>query len=574
MRLGYTKSKNHTSYYVYKTGYKNGRNTTVTVEKLGNETAIREKYGVEDAEAWARKHVEKLNRKAAEKNSVINIPFSPSVSIPTEGRRSFNVGYTFLQQIYYDLGLHTICTMIKRRHKFSYNLNSILSRLVYARIIYPSSKLATYELSQKFIEQPDFDSHQIYRALSVLADEADYIQSSIYKNSLKLLQRKTGVIYYDCTNYYFETEEASGIRQYGHSKENRPNPIVQMGLFMDRDGIPLAFTIDPGNTNEQITLKPLEQKLLSDFSMSRFVVCTDAGLASTGNRLYNNEEGRAFITVQSLKTLKGFQKEWALEKDGWKKAGGQKGYLYNLEEIDEEKEYDSLFYKERWFNENHLEQRMIVTYQLKYRDYLRNIRNRQIERAKAKVNKPSTIKRKSQQDPSRLISRNSMTVDGEAAERDVYYLDEDIIRQEEKYDGFYAVCTNLDNDADTLEILSVNKRRWKIEESFRIVKHELRARPAYLSRDERIRAHFMTCFLALIVYRFLEKKLDNKYTASEIIGCLRDMNMTKLEGYGYIPSYDRTELTDALHKAFEWDTSKEIVTSAEMRNICKRSKNR
>lgn len=574
MRLGYTKSKNHTSYYVYKTGYKNGRNTTVTVEKLGNETAIREKYGVEDAEAWARKHVEELNRKAAAKEPVINVPFSPSASIPAGSRRSFNVGYTFLQQIYYDLGLHTVCTMIKRRHKFSYNLNSILSRLVYARIIYPSSKLATSELSKKFVEQPDFDSHQIYRALSVLADEADYIQSSVYKNSLKLLNRRTGVIYYDCTNYYFETEEASGIRQYGHSKENRPNPIVQMGLFMDRDGIPLAFTIDPGNTNEQVTLKPLEQKLLSDFSMSKFVVCTDAGLASTGNRLYNNEDGRAFITVQSLKTLKGFQKEWALEKDGWKKAGDRKERLYNLEEIDEEKEYDSLFYKERWFNENHLEQRMIVTYQLKYRDYLRNIRGRQIERARTKVNRPSSINRKSQQDPSRLISRNSMTADGEAAEKDVYYLDEDIISQEEKYDGFYAVCTNLDNDADALEILSVNKRRWKIEECFRIMKHEFRARPAYLSRDERIRAHFMTCFLALIVYRLLEKKLDDKYTASEIISCLRDMNMTKLDGYGYIPSYDRTELTDALHKAFGWDTSKEIVTSAEMRNICKRSKNR
>ena len=382
--------------------------------------------------------------------------------------------------------------------------------------------------------------------------------------------RMTGVIYYDCTNYYFEIEEASGDKQYGVSKEHRPNPIVQMGLFMDAEGIPLAFCINPGNTNEQTTLRPLEKKLLEDFDLSRFVVCTDAGLSSTDNRKFNDKQGRAFITTQSVKILKKFQEDWCLEPKGWRLFGERK--QYDITTIDEEAHYEDTFYKERWFKENGIEQRMIVTYSVKYRDYLRHIRSSQVQRAEKKVKTPSAIKRTSQTDPKRFISRQSMTYDGEVAERDVYYINDEVIAQEERYDGFYAVCTNLEDDAQ--EIVSINRRRWQIEACFRIMKHEFKARPAYVARDDRIKAHFMTCFLALIVYRFLEKKLDNKYTVSEIVSCLRNMNVTKLEGYGYIPSYDRTELTDALHNAFGFDTSLEIVPIARMRNICKRSKNR
>ncbi len=573
MRLKISRSPHSNSYYVIKSAYVNKRITSVIVEKLGNDKFIRETYGVDDPEAWAREYVAELNRKAKDEESKMSISFSPVASIPLGEKRSFNTGYLFLQKLFYDLGLSSICTMIKRRHKFEYDLTSILSRLLYARIIYPSSKKGTCELSERFVEAPNFELHQIYRALSVLAKEADYIQSTLYKNSLKYTDRKTGIIYYDCTNYYFEIEEEAGIKQYGHSKEKRPNPIVQMGLFMDREGIPLAFCINPGNTNEQTTLRPLEQKLLTDFDLSRFVVCTDAGLSSTDNRLFNEKDGRAFITVQSLKTLKKFQKEWALDPTGWRIMNGNED-LYDIDKLNEDIHHDTVFFKERWFKENGIEQRMIVTYQIKYREYLRGIRNGQIERAKAKVNTPSRIKGKTRQDPSRFIGRNSMTYDGEVAYRDVYYLNEEVIAQEEQYDGFYAVCTSLDEDAPAGEIISINKRRWRIEECFRIMKHEFKARPAFLTRDDRITAHFMTCFIALILYRMLEKKLGEKYTTTRIISTLRDMNMTKLEGYGYIPSYERTELTDELHRIFEWDTSKEIVSIAGMRNICKRSKNR
>ena len=569
MRLRITKSAHSRSFSVIKSAYINKKRTTVTVERLGNEKYICETYGVDDAEAWARNYVADLNKKSQEEDSSVYISFSPVRSIPLEEQRSFNVGYLFLQDIYYDLGLNKICTAIKRKHKFDYNLNAILSRLVYTRILYPGSKKSTWEQSQKFIEAPDFELHQVYRALSILSLESDYIQSTLYKNSLKLSSRQTDVIYYDCTNYYFEIEQADGDKQYGYSKDHKPNPIVQMGLFMDRDGIPLAFCINPGNTNEQVTLKPLEKKLLSGFSLSRFVVCTDAGLSSHDNRRFNDRGGRAFITTQSVKKLKAFQEEWLLDPEGWQVLG-QPGCIMSLSDLDEEKGLETTLYKERWFNENDLEQRMIVTFSLKYRNYMRKIRGRQIEKVRTKLDHPSALKEKRPTDPNRFIKEERCTQEGEVAEHTLYSLDEDRIGQEEKYDGFYAICTNLEDDAE--EIAKINHQRWQIEECFRIMKHEFKARPAFLQRDERIQAHFMTCFLALIVHRYLENRTENRYTAESLIRQLRDMDMVKLEGYGYTPSYNRTELTDLLHQEFGFDTSKELIPIAKMRNICKNTK--
>lgn len=575
MRLKITKSAHSNSYSVIKSAYRNGVITSVLVEKLGNDKEICEKYGVSDAEKWAREYVAALNKKSEEEKAKISITYSPSKEIKKNERRSFNAGYLFLQKTYYELGLNKICIAIKRKHSFKYDLNSILSRLVYSRIIYPGSKKNSFEESVNFIEQPNFELHQVYRALSVMNEEMDYIQAQLYKNSLQLSKRNTGVIYYDCTNYYFEIEhddEDGGLRKYGVSKENRPNPIVQMGLFMDGDGIPLAFCINPGNTSEQVTLTPLEKKLLADFSLSDFVVCTDAGLSSYANRRFNDHHGRAFITAQSIKILKAFQQEWVLDRNNWKKYGDSSEKVFCIDDIDEEKNHDTVFYKERWFNENNLEYRIIVTYSVKYRNYQRYIRGKQIERAMKNINKPSDLKKKRSTDAKRFIKEDRCTDDGELAENSVFSIDGNKIAEEEKYDGFYAVCTNLEDDAS--QIVSINRRRWEIEECFRIIKHEFKARPAYLTREERIKAHFMTCFIALIVYRYLEMKLDNKYTVSEIVETLRKMNLLKQEGYGYIPAYDRTNLTDHLHKVTGISTSTEIIPMAKMRSICKETKSK
>lgn len=570
MRLQVSKTKNAASFYVVKSVYIDGKRTNKVVEKLGTYEELKVKLDNRDPYEWAKEYVEYLNRLEKEnKQPDVIAKYSPSTIIEKGKQHNFNGGYLFLQQIYHELGLNKICKKISDKHKFTFDLNSILSRLIYGRVIFPASKLATHQLSKKFIEQPNFDVHQIYRALEVIATESDYIQSEIYSNSLKITKRNSGILYYDCTNYYFEIEQAEGVKQYGYSKEHRPNPIVQMGLFMDGNGIPLAFSITKGNTNEQLTLKPLEEKILSDFNLSKFVVCTDAGLASNANRKFNDKDDRAFITTQSIKKLKGYLRDWALNPEGWHLPGGNK--TYHITEIDEEKYIDKIFYKERWIKENGLEQKMLVTYSIKHKLYQRKIRNSQIERAQKIIHtNPTKLKKANQNDFKRFIERTHYTSDGKEAKKESYSIDTELILKEEAFDGFYAVCTNLEDDADA--IINVNKRRWEIEESFRIMKTEFKARPVYLSRDDRIEAHFMTCFLSLIIYRLLEKRLNEKYTCNDIIEGLRDLNFNEIKAEGYAPSYTRTDFTDDLHDAFGFRTDYEIVTLKEMKKILKKTK--
>ncbi len=569
MRLSISKSKNSTSLYIIKSTYENGVRSSKVVEKLGTVKDLSKKLNGQDPIEWAKKYIEELNKKEEDENREIIVKYSPSKVIVKGEQRSFNGGYLFLQQIYHELKLNKICAQISRKYKFTFDINSILSRLLYARIIYPSSKLATFQLSSKFIEQPNFELQHIYRALEVIAKETDLIQSSLYNNSLKLSKRNTGVLYYDCTNYFFEIEQEDGLKQYGPSKEHKPNPIVQMGLFMDGDGVPLAFSINKGNTNEQLTLRPLEEKILSDFYLSKFVVCTDAGLASNSNRQFNNKGERAFITTQSLKKLKSHLKKWALNPKGWNLSDD--GKTYDITKLDETNDRDRVFHKERWIKENGLEQRIIVTYSIKYRDYQRNIRNSQVERARKAIDSNSIkLKKSSPNDYKRFVENSHYTADGEVAEHEIYSIDTGLIAKEEVFDGFYAVCTNLEDDVSV--IISVNKRRWEIEECFRIMKSEFKARPVYLSRDDRIIAHFTTCFISLVIYRLLEKKLNSKYTCQEIMDGLRDMNFFKIKGEGYVPAYTRTDFTDDLHEAFGFRTDYQIVSTGKMRKILKSTK--
>lgn len=566
MRLSISKSKNSTSLYVIKSTYMNEIHSSKIVEKLGTYDELLVKLNGQDPYEWAKGYIAELNKKEMEETGKIMVQYSPTKLLEKEQQRSFNGGYLFLQKIYHELGLHKICKEISQRHKFTYNLDSILSRLLYGRVIFPSSKLSTFNLSSRFLEKPDFDIQHIYRSLEVISKEADFIQSELYKNSLVLGKRNTGILYYDCTNYFFEIEQEHGLKQYGYSKEHKPNPIVQMGLFMDGDGIPLAFSITKGNTNEQLTLKPLEQKILDDFKLSKFVVCTDAGLAGNYNRKFNDQGERAFITTQSIKKLKNHLKEWALTSEGWSLSGDSK--VYDISSIDEEKFSDRTFHKERWIKEDELEQKLVVTYSIKHRDYQRAIRNSQIERAiKLVEDNPSKMKISNQNDYKRFIDKTSVTSDGEVAEKHLYSLDTEVILKEEPYDGFYAVCTNLEDDAS--EIIKINHSRWEIEECFRIMKSEFKARPVYLSRDDRIAAHFTTCFLSLVLYRYLEKRLDNKFTCSEIVQGLKDMNFYEVPADGYIPTYTRTDFTDAMHDSFGFRTDYQIIKSAKMKNIFK-----
>ncbi|MDD4406838.1 MAG: IS1634 family transposase [Bacilli bacterium] len=570
MRLKTTESKNFKFYYIIKDINKNGKRTTMIVERLGTLDNIKLRAGAINPNVWLKEYICKLNIEEKEnKRKLIKI-YSPFKQININKQKTFNGGYLFLQDIYYNLELNKICDEITNKYQFKYDLNSILSNLIYSRIIYPSSKLKTVELSKNFIEQPNFEYQHVLRALEVISNETDFIQAELYKNSLKYAKRNDKILFYDCTNYYFEIEQENGLKQYGISKENKPSPIVQMGLFLDGDGIPLAFDITPGNTNEQVTLRPLEEKIINDFNNSKFVVCTDAGLASKSNRKFNNTNNRRFITTQPLKKLKTFLKDWSLDlHKEWKLPGSDKIFDISKLRNDEEliKLYeDKFFYKERWIKEDGLEQRLIITYSVKYQEYQKQIRETQINRALKLIEKnPKKIGKVRNNDPKRFINTTTTTIEGEVAEENYYSLDVDKINNEAKFDGLYAVCTNLEDPVD--EIIKINKRRWEIEESFRIMKSEFKARPVYLSRDDRIKAHFTTCFLALVIYRYLESKLDSKFTVSEIIEILKNMNFLYEDHEGYIPIYKRTNLTDLLHQKFDFRTDYEIISEKSFKKI-------
>ncbi len=575
MRLNKVKSKNALSYYIIRSVRRDGKNSSEIVKKLGTEKSIKETYGVDDVDAWAKEQLRMMNEEEAASDHRVLIPLSTDRIVDTDKRLSFNAGYLFLQQIYYKLGLPSICRKIKKESSFEYDLNEILSRLIYGRILYPSSKLSCYEQSQGLVEQPGFELHQVYRALTTLSENSDMIQAELYKNSKKLIKRNTGVLFYDCTNYFFEMERESGLKQYGPSKEHRPNPIVQMGLFMDKSGIPLAFCINPGNQNEQLSLKPLEQQIMRDFELSKFIVCTNAGLSSDANRRFNNYGERSFITTQSIKKLNAALKDWCLDPKGWELEGSRKKYdISKLEDTKENRK--KIFYKQRLiegYDEERditFDQTIIVTFSLKYKEYQQTIRSRQIERAKKLINKPSSADKRSQNDAKRFIKKTPFTNDGEIANRAMYELDEAAIAEESRYDGFYAVCTNLDDSP--AEIAKINHDRWEIEESFRIMKCEFEARPVYLQRDDRIEAHFLTCFIALMIYRILEKQLGEKYTCDEIISALRSMDMRLIGNHGYIPCYTRTALTDILHENAGFRTDYELMTPKTMAGIVRRTK--
>src|SRR5574344_890940 len=571
MRLKISKSKNTTLFYIIKDYTKNGKRSTKIIKRIGNLNDVKIMAGNMDYNLWLKEYVKQYNDKHCKSETVI-IKRNNKKIIPINVQNNFNVGYLFLEALYNDLKIKDICDEISEKYKYKFDLNEIISYLAYARIIYPSSKLETFKQCQNFIEQPKFGLHDEYRALSYIAENSDYIQEKLFKNSKKIIERNSEVIYYDCTNYFFEIDQDDDLRKYGISKEHRPNPIVGMGLFMDGDGLPLSFNIYPGNQNEQKTLIPEESKIVNNFKMTntKMILCTDAGLASDEIKKYNIKNGRGFVITQSLKKLKAEDLNQVFDDSNWRIAGDLRN-VYNLNNIksnDElkEKYYNTLFYKIIQTETKSVKQDLIVTFCFKYFDYNRSIRNNQIERAKNIINNSQSMRKgKNQNDYKRFINNTKSTDNGEIANNDNLSLDEELINNEEKYDGYYALTTNLVGDIE--QILKISKGRWEIEESFRIMKNDFVARPVNLSREDRIKAHFMTCFISLFIYRLLEKKLYYKYTTSEILSTLKAMEMLEHKGLGYEPIYERTNLTDNLHEIFGFRTDYEINTYKDLKKI-------
>lgn len=574
MNLHISKSKNAESFYIAKSYTKeNGSTTSTIVRKLGTLDKLLLEHGPtrDDVVAWAKNEVkiETLKYKEDRESKAIQITFHADRKLDYDKQTFFRGGYLFPQSIYYGLQLDKTCRKLKAKYKFEYDINAILSDLIYSRILEPSSKRSSFKVASEFLEKPSYELHDVYRALDVLGNECDFIQSEVYKNSHFLGKRNDKVLYYDCSNYYFEIEQEDGNKKYGKSKEHRPNPIIQMGLFMDGDGIPLAFSLFPGNANEQTSLKPLEKKVLGEFGCQKFIYCSDAGLASEDIRAYNHMGERAYIVTQSIKKLSAEEKTWALNKGGFKRVSDDKPVdITKLPEDDQ-----GLYYKDEPYTTKKLHQRLIITYSPKFALYQKTIRDKQVVRAGEIVTSGKTKKeRRNPNDPARFIESIATTKEGEVA--DIHsYLDENKIASESQYDGLYAVCTDLLDD-EVSDILKVSEGRWQIEECFRIMKTDFSARPIYLQDENRIKAHFLICFLALLSYRFLEKKLGYKYTCETMLDTLKAMNFAEIQEQGFIPLYKREKITDDLHDVCGFRTDYQFITKSQMKTIQKKSKGR
>lgn len=575
MRVTTSKSKHSESLYITKSYTDSqGKSTSKTIRKLGTLADLSKRLGTDrdGVMAWAKEEarLETLKYKSETEEAVVMIPFHSNQLMDYNRQKLFAGGYLFLQSVYYGLKMDSICRKIKSRYKFEFDLNAILSDLIYTRVLEPSSKRSSFRSAKTFLEAPTYELHDIYRALSVLAKELDFIQAEVYKNSFFLGHRNDKFLYYDCSNYYFEIEQEDGDKKYGKSKEHRPNPIIQMGLFTDGDGLPLAFSLFPGNQNEQKSLKPLESKILQQFGGEKFIYCSDAGLASKDNRVFNHLGQRSFIVTQSLKKLPAEDREWALNMEGFRRLTDDKpADITQLTDDDKE----TLFYKNEPYTTKKLHQRLIITYSPKYAAYQKAIRAEQVARVEKMVADGALKRqRKKPNAPARFVNKIAVTEEGEKAKVH-YFLEQEKIAEEERYDGLYAVCTDLLED-DVADILKVSEGRWQIEECFRTMKTDFGARPAYVSREERIKAHFLTCFLALLHFRLLKRSLKNAYTTEQLLRILKSINFADVEEQGFMPLYERQKITDELHEACGFRTDYQFITKRKMKEIQKKSKNR
>ena len=579
MKLSFSRPQRpHTIYVLKSFRDKTGKSTTKRIETLGSEEEIEEKYGCPDGLEWAKAYVARLNEEEKNGKEKIKVEFSPTERISPYEQVSFDCGDLLLLPLYNGLGLPQVCEGIVAGTKVKYNLNDILQTLVMLRLLCPCSKLSSYGLGKKHIRKLTCDLEDIYRALSLLSAHIDDIQAAVWDNSRKIINRDTRVIYYDCTNYYFEIEDndpvgedprhprrPEGIRRRGKSKEHRPNPIVQMGLLMDSDGIPLSFIIFPGNESEQPSLQKIEEMIADKFGLNEFVISTDAGLSSEDNRRYNMTEGREYIAVQSLLKLTEQDRRMALDPRGWHIAFRDPGLgpicpqdpgrdTFNLDEIDLIAERHTKFYKEILATKTidgkkstARTERVIVTYSHDFALYLKHKREERKKAAEKIVRKRQTSSRQSQNDPRRYVETIYVTSDGEVAENIHMSVNQELITREECFDGFYAYGTSLEDNA--VDVLRARSFHHEIEHLFRTTKSFLDSRPVYLQRSDRIRSHFLICFLAMVILKILQKKLDMPdVSVDRLIDTLRGFKLGYIRGAGYMPLFERNELTDRLQE--------------------------
>ena len=594
MKLWYDKKSKDPNYFI-QMGIRNGKKTTTkNVARIGRHSELLKI--TDDPLAYAKEQVKKYNEEYQIQNRMsleIKVDFAEKIKAANAANSKstlFNIGYFFLQQFYHDLDIGSFFRSATADMKNEFDPNLVNRFLTYSRILHPDSKLGTYQNLDRYYEQPEFDYVHILRTMDILQEHYEDYISHLYNASCRIVKRDTSVCFYDCSNYYFEIESddddyadevtgetIKGLRKYGPSKEHRPNPIVEMGLFMDKDGIPLSMCITSGSDNEQTTAVPLEKQLTKMFKGKKFIYCADAGLGSLNIRNFNSMGGRAFVVTQSIKKLSGALRQAVFNDTGYRllstdepatiqdmeafdKHSPENKDLYNdriYKIIPADKAFDLGLYEEKVCKNGTVRkikskaivpQKVIVSFSRKMMEYQRHIRSRQIERAKKLLKNldPDTYK-KGPHDVTRFIKRTSSAKSGESV-TDNYELDLDVIKGEEKYDGFYAVATNLDDPAK--DILGISANRYKIEDCFRVMKTNFSARPVFHQKRERIIAHFMICYTALLIYRLLEKKLDmygTHFTVNNIIETLDSMDVANVEDMCYMSTYTSSRVCTALN---------------------------
>lgn len=610
MKLYYDKRLKDPTYYIQQ-GFRNGKKTTTkNIKRLGKHSELL--LITDDPLEYAKNEVKKMNEeyRSGRSEFIVTMDFNeriPSTDSPCSNSTSLNIGYLYLKNIYAKLNLSDFFKSVSSDRKITYDCNKICQFLTYARILDPASKYGTYDKLDTYYEKPQVEYQHMIRFLDILDRNSDKYLKHLFDNSENIVKRDTSVMYYDCTNYFFETEKPDeeivdevtgeiilGLRQLGISKENKTSPIVEMGLIMDSRGIPISMCIHPGNTNEQLTAVPLEKEVIKMTGNKKFIYCADAGLGSYNIRKFNDMGGRAYIVTQSVKKLGQEIKDIVFNDSNYRllsnddaitlkemrtfnKKDANNLSLYNdfaYKVIPANTAMDTGLYEEKVYKNGRtkkvkakgtLHQYIIVTFSRKMMEYQRTIRERQLERAKKllRLKDPEKIK-KGPNDIRRFLKNTSSDTAN-------YVLDMDKIHEEEKYDGFYAVATNLDDSAK--DILAVAQNRYKIEDCFRIMKTNFDARPVFLRKPERIRAHFLICYTALLIYRLMECKLDDNLThvtTSNLIKTLRNMNVVNMDDMYYKSIYSGSQALDALEKCFELQLNRKYYKPSDLNKIVKK----
>ena len=610
MKLYYDKRLKDPTYYIQQ-GFRNGKKTTTkNIKRLGKHSELL--LITDDPLEYAKNEVKKMNEeyRSGRSEFIVTMDFNeriPSTDSPCSNSTSLNIGYLYLKNIYAKLNLSDFFKSVSSDRKITYDCNKICQFLTYARILDPASKYGTYDKLDTYYEKPQIEYQHMIRFLDILDRNSDQYLKHLFDNSENIVKRDTSVMYYDCTNYFFETEKPDeeivdevtgeiilGLRQFGISKENKTSPIVEMGLIMDSRGIPISMCIHPGNTNEQLTAVPLEKEVIKMTGNKKFIYCADAGLGSYNIRKFNDMGGRAYIVTQSVKKLGQEIKDIVFNDSNYRllsnddaitlkemrtfnKKDANNLSLYNdfaYKVIPANTAMDTGLYEEKVYKNGRtkkvkakgtLHQYIIVTFSRKMMEYQRTIRERQLERAKKllRLKDPEKIK-KGPNDIRRFLKNTSSDTAN-------YVLDMDKIYEEEKYDGFYAVATNLDDSAK--DILAVAQNRYKIEDCFRIMKTNFDARPVFLRKPERIRAHFLICYTALLIYRLMECKLDDNLThvtTSNLIKTLRNMNVVNMDDMYYKSIYSGSQALDALERCFELQLNRKYYRPSDLNKIVKK----